>query len=399
MERNANRVDCGWDRGDRVRDSAASPAGAQTADDPARRHRSAIAAGESTGMFHHAAHTVQDKFVGYPDTFIEPPLGYYVNEQFAVQVAKANTHRFTLYRSDFLPGTSLFSPSGASRFNIMSTRIPGWMGPITVEWTPDQPALAEQRRQALLETMQKAGLPLLADRVVIGPSPYPGAMGVEAVNNNGNTILRNRRRRSDVPVAADRNGRHGSSLRCRLTRSTVERARATPPDWARARSIVLGDLPGGLRRRWGRAAWSPRGNRRARRRTAAASPGGCRRRRSGRPDSVGRLRRPSSTPKPPTGRRSRCISTSGGFSSRRATSTRPCSNIRRRSRSSKPEGAGRFRPADSALAHRRMAGALDRLGRFAQAEVHYQKALKFSPQRPESLERRRLQLLSPGAMA
>ena len=101
-------------------------------------------------MFHHSAHTLQDKFVGYPDTFIEPPLGYYVNEQFAVQVAKADTHRFTLYRSDFLPGTSLFSPSGASRFNIMSTRIPGWMGPITVEWTPEQPALAEQRRQALL---------------------------------------------------------------------------------------------------------------------------------------------------------------------------------------------------------------------------------------------------------
>jgi hypothetical protein len=141
-------------------------------------------------MFHHAAHTMQDKFIGYPDTFIEPPIGFYVNEQLGVQVAKANTHRFTLYRSDFLPGTSLFSPSGASRFNIMSGRLPGWMGPITVEWTPEQPALAEQRRQTLIETMQKAGLPGLADRVVIGPSPYPGAMGVEAVNHHANTILR-----------------------------------------------------------------------------------------------------------------------------------------------------------------------------------------------------------------
>ena len=113
---------------------------------------------------------------------------------------KADTHRFTLYRSDFLPGTNLFSPSGASRFNIMSTRIPGWMGPITVEWTPDQPALAEQRRQAVLETMQRAGQPLLADRVVIGPSPYPGAMGVEAVNNNGNAILRNQGAASVFPL-------------------------------------------------------------------------------------------------------------------------------------------------------------------------------------------------------
>jgi len=40
---------------------------------------------------------------------------------------------------------------------------------------------------------------------------------------------------------------------------------------------------------------------------------------------------------------------------------------------------GTFQPADEALAHRRMGGALDRLGRFAQAEVHYKKALKLSP--------------------
>ncbi len=40
---------------------------------------------------------------------------------------------------------------------------------------------------------------------------------------------------------------------------------------------------------------------------------------------------------------------------------------------------GSLGPADEALAHRRIAGALDRLGRFAQAETHYQKAIKLSP--------------------
>ena len=34
-------------------------------------------------------------------------------------------------------------------------------------------------------------MPVVADRVVIGPSPYPGAMGVEAANHNANVILRN----------------------------------------------------------------------------------------------------------------------------------------------------------------------------------------------------------------
>jgi hypothetical protein len=141
-------------------------------------------------LFHHSAHTIQDKFVGYPENFVEPPLGAYVNEQFAVQVGKADTHRFTLYRSDFLPGTSLFSPVGASRYNIMATRMPAWMGPITIEWTPEQPDLAQARRQAIVERLIKAGQPIVADRVVIAPSPYPGAMGIEAMNNFNNTIAR-----------------------------------------------------------------------------------------------------------------------------------------------------------------------------------------------------------------
>jgi hypothetical protein len=152
-------------------------------------------------LLHHSAHTLEDKFIGYPETFIEPPLGFYVNEQLAVQVAKADTHRFTLYRSDFLPGTSLFSPSGASRFNIMFKRIPSWPGPISVEWTPDQPDLARARRQAVLNVLQQAGQPVVAQRVVIAPSPYPGALGTEAANNFANTILRSQSAAQAFPLS------------------------------------------------------------------------------------------------------------------------------------------------------------------------------------------------------
>ncbi len=45
---------------------------------------------------------------------------------------------------------------------------------------------------------------------------------------------------------------------------------------------------------------------------------------------------------------------------------------------------GPFRPDDEALAHRRIGGAMDRLGRFAQAETHYKKALKLSPKDPKA---------------
>jgi hypothetical protein len=155
-------------------------------DPPAARARG----GPLHRLLHHSAHTLQDKFVGYPDAFIEPPLGYYVSEQFSVQVAKADPHRFTLYQSDFLPGTAFLSPSGASRFNIMLARLPSWPGPISVEWTPDQPELARWRRQAILDILRQAGRPVLAQRVLIAPSPYPGALGTEAANNYSNEIVR-----------------------------------------------------------------------------------------------------------------------------------------------------------------------------------------------------------------
>ena len=74
------------------------------------------AACERTGffhrMFHHSAHTLHDKLIGYPETFIEPPLGYYVREQFTLQVAKADPHRFTLYRATSSPAPIASLPRG-----------------------------------------------------------------------------------------------------------------------------------------------------------------------------------------------------------------------------------------------------------------------------------------------
>lgn len=163
---------------------------------------------ERTGFFHrlvhHSAHTLHDKMIGYPENFIEPPLGYYVREQMTMQVAKADPHRFTLYKTDFLPGTDRFSPTGASRFNLMYSRLDGWLGPVTVEWTPDEPGLAEARRQVVLATLQRAGRPIIPERVVIGPSPYPGASlsglaGTESVNNFNNLIIRSQQAAQSYP--------------------------------------------------------------------------------------------------------------------------------------------------------------------------------------------------------
>jgi hypothetical protein len=125
---------------------------------------------------------LKDTFIGRHDMFYEPPPGYYVRNTFGVMKAKADPHRFTLYRSDFLPGTTRLSPPGAARFNLIANRLPGWLGPVVIEWSPDEPGLAEARRVAVLATLASAGLPVVPERVVIGPSPYPGTLGTDAAN-------------------------------------------------------------------------------------------------------------------------------------------------------------------------------------------------------------------------
>ena len=139
----------------------------------------------------HTFHAVQDNFIGYPDQFVEPPIGFYVNQTYSTMKAKADPHKFTLYKSDFLPGTTQFSPIGASRFNLMASRLPGWVGPITIEWSPDEPELALARRNAVVEYFQANQFPIVPDRVVIGPSRYPGTYGADAANFYGNLSTRN----------------------------------------------------------------------------------------------------------------------------------------------------------------------------------------------------------------
>src|SRR6185295_11711690 len=57
---------------------------------------------------------LHDYFIGRPDMFYEPPPGYYVRNTIAMMRTKADPHRFTLYQTDFLPGTNRLSPSGAA---------------------------------------------------------------------------------------------------------------------------------------------------------------------------------------------------------------------------------------------------------------------------------------------
>ncbi len=150
-----------------------------------------------------------DTFIGRPQDFVEPPAGFYLRENFGLMRAKADHHRFMLYRSDFLPGTNLFSPSGATRFNLMASRLPGWLGPVVIEWSPDEPGLAESRRAAVVATLLNASLPIIPERVVIGPSPFPGTLGVDAAGYYNVMIIRDQKAPNNYPTSPGRSSPTG----------------------------------------------------------------------------------------------------------------------------------------------------------------------------------------------
>ncbi len=142
-------------------------------------------------FLHHTGHVLQDNLIGYPEEFVVPPFGTPVAETFHMMKAKADPHLFTLYHTDFLDGTDRFSPHGAARFNLMASRLPGWLGPVIIELSPDRPGLAEARRAAVLASLERANFPVVPELLLIGPSPYPGSLGTNAANNFGVMIQRN----------------------------------------------------------------------------------------------------------------------------------------------------------------------------------------------------------------
>lgn len=145
--------------------------------------------GPIRGAIRHVGFTLHDQLIGYPSQFARPPAGGLNAEIFATMRAGAAAHQFTLYRSDFMDGSTVLSPIGAQRLSLMTARLGCWPGPLVVEWTPDRPGLAESRRSAVVALMTQARQPIEPLRVVVGPSPYFGLIGddiaVQQYQNSG----------------------------------------------------------------------------------------------------------------------------------------------------------------------------------------------------------------------
>jgi hypothetical protein len=123
---------------------------------------------------------MQAKCVGYLEEFQAPPLGHSVYLHGRAQVESGEAARMVLYHYDFEEGGARLTLRGRDQLAKIEKMLATNFFPIVIERTPDAPALAEARREIVLQVLAHGQFPVPPERVVIGPSPTPGLRGVEA---------------------------------------------------------------------------------------------------------------------------------------------------------------------------------------------------------------------------
>jgi hypothetical protein len=119
-------------------------------------------------------------FWGYPEEFVAPPLGATIHAHFRTMVANGEAAAMVLYRCDFLDHCDTLNQRGRDQLTKIACLLAHNDFPIIIERTPDNPALAESRRLAVLNVLAHNAIVLAPERVLVGPPIANGLSGIEA---------------------------------------------------------------------------------------------------------------------------------------------------------------------------------------------------------------------------
>lgn len=121
---------------------------------------------------------IHDKLDGCPKK-TPPPLGASLHALAERQIASGEAASLVLYRYDFETGAEL-NAAGQDRLARIVERLPRSLAPLLIEPTPGDPQLAERRREAILQALQKSSFPVPAERVLVGAPVAGGLAGLQS---------------------------------------------------------------------------------------------------------------------------------------------------------------------------------------------------------------------------
>ncbi|HPM82474.1 MAG TPA: hypothetical protein PLF81_17335 [Candidatus Anammoximicrobium sp.] len=127
---------------------------------------------------------LQETHWGYCEYFDEPPFGSVTRKAIATQLAASWRAQLVLYQFDFLPvdgeHPQELSARGRRELLRVAQKFMIMPAPIVIEQSPGNPTLDAQRREHVLQELQRIGANVADEHVIVGPAPS-GLMGVEAV--------------------------------------------------------------------------------------------------------------------------------------------------------------------------------------------------------------------------
>ena len=146
---------------------------------------------------------VQGKMLGYPEEFKPRPLGSSVYAMGRTMASNGAEARLALYDYDFEPGSAELTERGRDQLAKAAAQLAASPFPLIVERTPDDPALAGERRRVVIEALAASSIPVGADRVLVGqPAPF-GMSGVNAQVVSANALNRTQQYGPPIPINAN----------------------------------------------------------------------------------------------------------------------------------------------------------------------------------------------------
>ena len=143
---------------------------------------------------------LQGRIFGYPEEFEPRPLGSALYEANKIMTANAAEAGLILHRFDFLEGSAELSPRGGDQLAKVAAQLAVCPFPLIVERTPDDPALAEARRFAVLARLARGPSPVPSERVVVGVPRAHGLSGPDAQVIAGNALGRTQQYGPPIPI-------------------------------------------------------------------------------------------------------------------------------------------------------------------------------------------------------
>ncbi len=141
-------------------------------------------------LWHRAKNNLERWFVSEePDPF---PAGQSVYQTFGTQVNNGIAARMILYDFDFEAGRASLNPRGQDQLSLIAAYALRYPYPVIIERNRYQPKLAEERQRAVVKELKRQGIPLSADRIVVGAPLTAGLSGVEAFEIYQNLIEQTR---------------------------------------------------------------------------------------------------------------------------------------------------------------------------------------------------------------